>query len=72
MDEFFRSDLFKAVAAAVVAGVLLKLVWPLLFRPKADGLSLRVRCSLCGWKGTVGKYNRKCAKCASTTLENLK
>ena len=72
MDEFLRSPLFRYGAAAVVGLVLGRLLWRMLFPEKALVQSSRVRCPLCGWRGTIGKYNRKCSKCGSTTLEELK
>ena len=72
MGDLLDSNLIRVVAAAAVAGVLIKVLWPMLFPPAGDPLQLKVRCPICGWRGTVGKYNRKCAKCGATTLEPQK
>ena len=72
MDEFLKSDLFRYGAAAVAVLIVGRVIWRLLFPQKVLVQSTRVRCSSCGWTGTIGKYNRKCSKCGSSTLETVK
>ena len=69
MDDFLHSQLFKVGAALVAAVIIGRIAWRLLFPPKAGPLHLRVRCASCGWRGTVGKYTKRCSKCSATTLE---
>ena len=72
MDEFLHSQLFKVGAAAVLAIVLGRWLWRKLFPARVLVLESRVRCPLCGWTGTIGKYNRKCSKCGNSTLEEIR
>ena len=72
MQDFLASPLFKILVALVALGALVNVARKLFFRPKLDAQHVRVRCPICGWTGTVGKYMRKCSRCASTTLEPVK
>ena len=72
MQEFLSSGLFQAAVAIVAASVVIGAIRKLLFPPKADVMAVRVRCTDCGWTGQVGKYNRKCSKCNSASLREMR
>jgi hypothetical protein len=56
------------VGVVVMVALVLR---QLLARPKVPPVHLRVACRSCGWKGVVGKYNRRCSACGSVNLEDL-
>ena len=68
--ELLNHPLVRAAIAIVVLAVLGKFVWTKLFPPKVAGVFDRVRCTGCGWTGTVGKYNRRCPQCGGTKVKD--
>ena len=53
-----------AVGALIVLPPIYKLLKP---KEKAAQM-IAVKCRNCGWTGKVGKYNKTCSKCGSSTL----
>ena len=72
MQEFVASPLFKVVVGIAIALAVLQLARKLFLKSGPGPLHLRVRCAICGWTGTVGKHMRKCSKCGSTTLAEIR
>lgn len=68
MPEFLTSPLAKALIAVAMLVLLVRLAIKLFVKPKADAMHLKVRCKKCGWRGMVGKYNRRCYSCNGTDL----
>jgi hypothetical protein len=69
MPELLSHPASLALVLAAVAMVVLVLR-QLFARPKVPPVHVRVACRSCGWRGVVGKYNRRCSACGSVNLEN--
>ena len=69
MEELIKSPIVQTVILLVVAFFVGRWIYERLTKPKAVGVWQNVRCRKCGWKGTVGKYNKKCSGCGSTNLQ---
>jgi hypothetical protein len=69
MEELIRSPIVQTVIVLAVLFFVGRWVYEKLTKPKAAGVFTQVRCRKCGWRGTVGKYNKKCSQCGSTNLQ---
>ena len=62
LPELLESYWLLGLVALVV---LIALVRALMPRRKPAGAFIEVVCNECGWRGTVGKYNRRCSQCGA-------
>ena len=73
MEELIREH--GSTIAAVVVLIVLALIVARILKPKkpviGEGMTLNVKCSKCGWQGTVTKYNQVCRKCNSHDLASF-
>lgn len=70
MEELLQSTVVRVIVGVVVVLIVVDVVRKLFAKPKQDDLRVQVLCVACGWRGRVGKYNRRCAQCGSTSVSD--
>ncbi len=74
-QEFFGFTLFQIIVALVIIIVSISIIQKIvkaLSSEKQVSFGIKVKCLNCGWVGSVGKYDRRCRKCISDSLEEIR
>ena len=71
-QEFMGFTLFQIIVtlAIIVVGIsIIQKIVKAFSKEKQASFGIKVKCLNCGWVGSVGKYDRRCRRCSSDSLE---
>ncbi len=74
-QEFMGFTLFQIIVtlAIIVVGIsIIQKIVKAFSKEKETSFGIKVKCLNCGWVGSVGKYDRRCRRCSSDSLEELR
>jgi len=71
-QEFFGYTLLQIIVvlgAIVIGFIIIQKIANAFGGKKETSFGIKVKCLNCGWVGSVGKYDRRCRRCSSDSLE---